>query len=106
VRSIKYECLDRIVPLGERHLRRTLTEFVDHYHRERNHQGLEIGSSSGARLFTARDKFVGVRGSVACSIITSERRDNQCLRPDLPLGPDLGHYGLVTRRATRCSPRS
>jgi transposase InsO family protein len=41
VRSIKYECLDRIVPLGERHLRRTLTEFVDHYHRERNHQGLE-----------------------------------------------------------------
>jgi transposase InsO family protein len=41
VRSIKHECLDRMVPLGERHLRRVLTEFVDHYHRERNHQGLE-----------------------------------------------------------------
>ena len=41
VRSIKYECLDRMVPLGERHFRRTLREFVDHYHRERNHQGLE-----------------------------------------------------------------
>ena len=40
VRSIKEECLDRIVPLGERHLRRTLQEFVAHYHRERNHQGL------------------------------------------------------------------
>ena len=41
VRSIKYECLDRMVPLGEGHFRRALREFVDHYHRERNHQGLE-----------------------------------------------------------------
>ncbi len=40
VRSVKEECLDRIVPLGERHLRRTLQEFAAHYHRERNHQGL------------------------------------------------------------------
>jgi transposase InsO family protein len=38
VRSIKHECLDRIVPLGEHHFRRALQEFVDHYHRERNHQ--------------------------------------------------------------------
>jgi putative transposase len=41
VRSIKHECLNRMVPLGERHFRQILTEFVDHYHRERNHQGLE-----------------------------------------------------------------
>ena len=40
VRSIKEECLDRIVPLGERHLRTALQEFAAHYHRERNHQGL------------------------------------------------------------------
>jgi putative transposase len=40
VRSIKTECLHRVIPFGERHLRRTLTEFVDHYHAERNHQGL------------------------------------------------------------------
>jgi putative transposase len=40
VRSIKRECLDRIVPVGECHFRRALKEFVDHYHRERNHQGL------------------------------------------------------------------
>jgi len=38
VRSIKHECLDRI---GERHFRAALHEFVAHYHRERNHQGLE-----------------------------------------------------------------
>jgi len=41
VRSIKHECLDRIVPLGERHFRRALAEFVAHYHRERNHQGIK-----------------------------------------------------------------
>ena len=41
VRSIKEECLDRIVPLGESHLRRALTEHIAHYHSERNHQGLE-----------------------------------------------------------------
>jgi putative transposase len=40
VRSIKEECLNRVIPLGERHLRRTLAEFVTHYHGERNHQGL------------------------------------------------------------------
>jgi transposase InsO family protein len=41
VLSIRSECLDRIVPLGERHLRRAVSEFVAHYHRERNHQGVE-----------------------------------------------------------------
>jgi transposase InsO family protein len=41
VRSIKAECLDRVIPFGEGHLRRTLAEFMEHYHRERNHQGLE-----------------------------------------------------------------
>jgi putative transposase len=41
VRSIKHECLNRMIPFGERHLRRTLAEFVAHYHGERNHQGLD-----------------------------------------------------------------
>ena len=41
VRSIKHECLNRVIPFGEHHLRRTIAEFVEHYHRERNHQGLD-----------------------------------------------------------------
>ena len=41
VRSIKEECLDRVVPLGERHLRLLVREYMEHYHRERNHQGLD-----------------------------------------------------------------
>ena len=39
VRSIKAECLDRVVPLGERHFRQLLREYVAHYHHERTHQG-------------------------------------------------------------------
>ena len=41
VRSIQEECLSRVVPLGEGHLRVLVGEDVDHDHRERNHQGLD-----------------------------------------------------------------
>jgi len=40
VRSIKSECLAQIIPLGERHLREAVKEYTEHYHFERNHQGL------------------------------------------------------------------
>jgi transposase InsO family protein len=40
VRSIKEECLVKIVPIGERHLRHAVEEFTAHYHLDRNHQGL------------------------------------------------------------------
>jgi transposase InsO family protein len=40
VRSIKSECLAQIIPLGERHLRKAVREYTEHYHVERNHQGL------------------------------------------------------------------
>jgi putative transposase len=48
VRSIKEECLDRLIPIGERHFRRAITEYVAHYHHERNHQGLENALIAGA----------------------------------------------------------
>jgi transposase InsO family protein len=38
---MKSECLDKLVLLGERHLRSAISEFVEHYHLERNHQGLD-----------------------------------------------------------------
>lgn len=40
VRSIKESCLDRLILFGEHSLRQAIREFVTHYHRERNHQGL------------------------------------------------------------------
>ena len=56
VRSLKSECLDRMIFFGEESLRRALKQFSEHYHHERNHQGLgneliepeeEIGRSAG-----------------------------------------------------------
>jgi putative transposase len=40
VRSIREECLDRLILFGDRRLLRVLDEFVANYHGERNHQGL------------------------------------------------------------------
>ena len=48
VRSIKEECLDHVIPIGERHFRHTIAEFVEHYHLERNHQGLDNRLIAGA----------------------------------------------------------
>jgi putative transposase len=45
-----------VIFFGESHLRRVVEEYLDHYHRERNHQGLdnkiiepgrEIGRTNG-----------------------------------------------------------
>jgi putative transposase len=39
VRSVKEECLSKMILFGERSLRRALQQYVVHYHEERNHQG-------------------------------------------------------------------
>ena len=41
VRSIKDECLNRMIFFGEPSLRKATQEFAAHYHGERNHQGLD-----------------------------------------------------------------
>jgi putative transposase len=62
VRSIREECLDRLILFGERRLIRAVDGFVAHYHRERNHQGL------GNRLIAPE-----VRGLVGTHIRCHER---------------------------------
>ncbi len=39
MRSIKSESLSKLIFFGEQSLMRAITEFVTHYHIERNHQG-------------------------------------------------------------------
>jgi transposase InsO family protein len=39
--SVRRDCLDHIVVLGERHLRRTLTAYFAYYHRARTHLSLD-----------------------------------------------------------------
>jgi transposase InsO family protein len=40
--SVRRECLDSVVVLSERHLRRILKDYFVHYHRWRCHQSLEM----------------------------------------------------------------
>ena len=39
VRSVKDECLSKLILFGEPALRRALNAYVEHFHGERNHQG-------------------------------------------------------------------
>jgi len=41
MRSLKSECLDRQILIGEDSLQWAHSEYVAHYHAERNHQGLD-----------------------------------------------------------------
>ena len=41
VRTVREECLDRIVILNERHLHRVLTTYVKYYNHVRPHQGID-----------------------------------------------------------------
>ena len=40
--SIRRDCLDHVIVLSERHLRRTLKAYFDYYHRWRTHLSLEM----------------------------------------------------------------
>jgi len=59
VLSIKSECLDRLVLLGEGHLRTTVREYAMRYNAERNHQGL------GGRLIDPPSND-NAAGSIEC----------------------------------------
>src|SRR3989442_486857 len=60
------ECLDRLILFGERRLLRALDDYVAHYHRERNHQGLgnefitPAAAGAGGTQVRCRDRLGGL----------------------------------------------
>ena len=81
VESAKSECLERIVPLGEGHLRAAVQAFVEHYHEERPHQGL------GNELIRAQDHVDRHRsGQVPCAGLAG-CSSSIIARPRSPTGP-------------------
>jgi transposase InsO family protein len=57
VRSIRDECLNRMIPFRERHLRQTIAEDVEHYHRERNYQGIGNELIDGVPMVVGSDRI-------------------------------------------------
>ena len=60
MRSLKVECLNRMIFFGEKSLRTAVNEFLGHYHKERHHQGLDN------RLIIAGDEVGRTIGKVRC----------------------------------------
>src|SRR5206468_7029307 len=48
--SVRRECLDHVVVLTERHLRRILTAYFAYYHRARTHLSLDKDAPDGRRI--------------------------------------------------------
>jgi Integrase core domain len=73
VRSIKEECLSRMIFFGPVSLQRAVRQFMAHYHIEHNHQGLENRLPQPAPV-NARPP------PLSCSTPTAPRRNAQLLR--------------------------
>jgi putative transposase len=61
VRSVKEECLSRLILFGESSLQRALQQYIVHYHEERNHQGKD-----NRILFPSRREARTNMGAVRC----------------------------------------
>ncbi len=61
VKSVKEECLSRLILFGEESLRRTLAQYLDHHHVERPHQG-----KGNVILFPNSEKRDGAQGEIQC----------------------------------------
>ena len=59
-RSLKSESLNRMIFFGEKSLRRAVTEYLRHYHNERNHQGLDNS------LIDPGEEVGAVAGKIEC----------------------------------------
>ncbi len=66
IRSVREECLDKILVVGEGHLQRVLTAYVDYYNQARPHQGIDqrcpipLASTARASPVERRDLLGGV----------------------------------------------
>jgi putative transposase len=61
VRSVKSECLSKLIPIGSSMLRRALREYMDHYHLERNHHGLNNNLIASTRIQCSKTERIDCR---------------------------------------------
>jgi integrase-like protein len=77
VRSVKEECLCKVILFGERSLRRALSEYVEHFQAERNHQGKgNVLLLLGVQTPAATGMFNAASDWAACYVFTIRRQRN------------------------------
>jgi hypothetical protein len=89
-----------MIPVGERHFRRAIMEFVEHYHLERNHQGLNnqlitrLSPADAAGHVRRRARLGGL-----LNYYERARRDHR-------VGRDVEPSAIAMMSATVVSPRT
>ena len=69
--TLRRECTDHIVPLGERHLRRVLLEYVDYYDATQPPQTLARETPEDQGRCAPLDRCGGSRCSTVCMTATN-----------------------------------
>ncbi len=88
VRSVREECLDRMIILNERHLHRVLTEYIAYYNARRAHQGIEQDSPLGLKSVSAEGPILYRNVLEGSSVITIGRL------PDTRFPPKIGFHTI------------
>lgn len=125
VRSVKEECVGRMVFFGRSSLERALSEYVTHYHQERNHQGRRnqlLQSASpvtvrrGCRVMTRQRlwdaQLLPSRGCLIAECLWADRLDNtggaamrlssvDLPEPDGPMSARKSPFGMS--RSSACT---
>jgi hypothetical protein len=68
VRSIKEECLSKLILFGEKTSQRVVSNYLEHYHQERDHQGKDnlllfpvaVREASGRCAIHCRERLGGL----------------------------------------------
>ena len=101
VRTVNEECLSKLILFGEQSLRRVLSEYLIHFHYERNHQGKDnlplfpdpsSSDSSSRRTVRCQDRLGGL--NKFCSHCMSIMNKRAKLRRATPLEACPGFHRL------------
>jgi putative transposase len=87
IASARCECTDRILITGQRHLHRTLSEYVDHYDSHRPHRALNQKPPDGSIYIAPADDNIRVRRRDRLGgLLTSIRRSHEVTALSAPTG--------------------
>ncbi len=59
VESCRHNLLDHVIAVNERHLKRLIAEYIDYYHEDRTHLGLDKETPGGRSPAVARGRVIG-----------------------------------------------
>jgi putative transposase len=86
--SIRRECLNHVLVLGERHLRRVLVRYFAYYHQARTHLSLDKDAPDSRPIEPPeRGTIIPIPESVVCITATSDTRRSPTSAPLPATGP-------------------